>query len=62
MGPRSSQISASEIIGFRGGRYGAKLQENDFQGIQSQSIRHRLQKLYLFVNVSNFLEASTFVK
>ena len=61
MGPRSSQISASEI-GFRGGRYGAKLQENDFQRIQSQSIRHRLQKLYLFVNVSNFLETSTFVK
>ena len=61
MGPQSSQISASGI-GFRGGRYGAKLQEKGFKVYKSQSIRHRLQKLYVLVNVSNFLQKSTFVK
>ena len=33
-----------------------------FKVYKSQSIRHRLQKLYVLVNVSNFLQKSTFVK
>ena len=33
-----------------------------FKVYKSQSIRHRLQKLYVLVNVSNLLETSTFAK